>query len=121
MMVATRGSVLGLLAWQWRKALIFSVAAAFAWFTHAYLQYTHLKLPTLPLAVVGGAIGIFVSFRTNSCYARWWEGRQVWGRLINMSRHFASQIVASLPHESATLLVWRQIVFVHALRCALRK
>ena len=28
-------------------------------------------LPTVPLAVVGGAIGIFVRFRTNSCYDRW--------------------------------------------------
>jgi ion channel-forming bestrophin family protein len=121
MMVATRGSVLGILAWQWRKAVLFGGAALLTWLLRAAGHFDGLALPPLPLAVVGGAIGIFVSFRTNSCYARWWEGRQLWGRLINMSRHLASQVVASLPEEHAHDVVWRQIAFAHALRCALRK
>ena len=59
------------------------------------------KLPTFPLAVLGGALGIFVSFRTNSAYQRWWEGRKLWGRLINTSRHICTQALAYLPDAEA--------------------
>ena len=81
MMVSNRGSVWRLLQWQWRRALLFSFAAALVVVVHHHLFVFDLKLPALPVAVVGGAIGIFVSFRTNSCYDRWWEGRKLWGRL----------------------------------------
>jgi putative membrane protein len=121
MMVSTRGSVLRILAWQWRKALLFSSVGAVAWLLRDLPLVRSLVLPALPLAVVGGAIGIFVSFRTNSCYARWWEGRQLWGRLINNSRHLASQVIASLPPAEAREIVLHHVAFVHALRCALRR
>jgi putative membrane protein len=77
-------------------------------------------IPSFPLAVMGGALGIFVSFRTNSCYQRWWEGRKLWGRLINTSRHICTQAIAYLPEEQAQETVYRQIAYVHALRCGLR-
>jgi putative membrane protein len=83
------------------------------------------KIPQLPLAVVGGALGIFVSFRTNSAYARWWEGRQLWGRLVNVSRTLCSQALLYLPQEGegravAEAIVRRHIAYVHALRVVLR-
>ena len=36
--------------------------------------------------VIGTAIAIFLGFRTNSAYERWWEARKLWGRIINDSR-----------------------------------
>lgn len=120
MMVNTRGSVWRLLAWQWQRAVLFVGAAVLAEVFHKFVGWNHLVLPTMPLAVVGGAIGIFVSFRTNSCYARWWEGRQLWGRLVNSSRHFASQITTSIEMDVARPLVRRHIGYVHVLRCVLR-
>ncbi len=72
--------------------------------------------------VVGAAIGIFVSFRTNQAYDRWWEGRKLWGRLINESRHWASQVTKYVEDPQVrTRLVHRHVAYVHALRCALRK
>ena len=79
-----------------------------------------LLFPSFPLAVVGGALGIFVSFRTNSAYQRWWEGRKLWGRLINTSRHICTQALAYLPDAEAKETVIRQCAYVHALRCGLR-
>ena len=79
----------------------------------------------MPVAVVGGAIGIFVSFRTNSAYDRWWEGRKLWGQLVNSSRHFCSQVLVYLPPGPAgpsplqVELIRRQIAYVHALRVLL--
>ena len=71
------GSVFGLLYWQWKFALLFLAAGSTTWAIHHYLDYPKwLLLPTLPLAVVGGAIGIFVSFRTNQAYDRWYVPQQ---------------------------------------------
>lgn len=126
MMVTYRSSIWGLLYWQWRRALAFSAAAAAVVFAHDYLHIDSLELPALPLGVVGGAIGIFVSFRTNSSYDRWWEGRKLWGRLINTSRHFATQVMSYVPADDASPaatrreLIRRHIAYVHVLRCQLR-
>ncbi len=121
MMVSYRPSLFSLLAWQWRRAALFVAAAILAQTLHQYVGWSHLVVPTLPLAVTGGAIGIFVSFRTNSCYARWWEGRQLWGRLVNASRHFGSQVATAVPAAEAKELVRLQIAYVHLLRCVLRE
>lgn len=120
MMVSNRITVLGLLGWQWRHAVLFTIAGVTAQLLHIGPGWTHLWLPSMPLAVVGGAIGIFASFRTNSCYARWWEGRVLWGRVINFSRTFASQAIAMLPRDVAAPLVRRQMAYAHLLRCSLR-
>lgn len=120
MIVTFRGSFLSLLAWQWRNALLFAASGLAASFAHARLGRAHWELPALPLTVAGAALGIFVSFRTNACYARWWEGRQLWGRLINTARNLASQLVCSLTREEAERLTRVTITYAHLLRCALR-
>lgn len=127
MIVGTTGSTFRLLLWQWRNTLWFIVSASAVVAVHHYLEWTWLQLPALPLGVVGGALGIFVSFRTNSAYDRWWEGRKLWGRLINSSRHLALQLMSYLPTEAdgspsaaQRTLVMRHVAYVHALRCALR-
>ncbi|MEO1337559.1 MAG: bestrophin family protein [Myxococcota bacterium] len=124
--MASRGSIWRLLYWQWQRTLTFAGAAILVVIAHDYLFIDQLSLPTLPLAVVGAAIGIFVSFRTNSCYDRWWEGRKLWGRLINTSRHFSSQVLNYLPagndgpSEVQMGLIRRHVAYVHVLRCVLR-
>lgn len=39
-------------------------------------------------------------FRTNTAYDRWWEGRKLWGSLLNNSRNLALKIDALLPQEN---------------------
>lgn len=128
MMVSTRGSTIRLLFWQWRNTLLFVGSAAATTAGYELLEWTWLRLPALPLGIVGGAIGIFVSFRTNSAYDRWWEGRKLWGKMINSSRHWATQVMAYLPdgdggavtaHQRS--LIRRHIAYVHVLRCLLRR
>lgn len=42
----------------------------------------------------GAVLGIFLVFRTNTAYDRWWEGRKLWGQLVNDSRNFAIKLRA---------------------------
>jgi putative membrane protein len=69
MMVSNRSPVFGLLAWQWRNSLLFVATGALAQAIYLIPRWTHLSLPPTPIAVIGGAIGIFVSFRSNHGYA----------------------------------------------------
>ncbi len=39
--------------------------------------------------LVGVALGMLLVFRTNSSYNRFWEGRQLWGSLVNETRNLA--------------------------------
>ncbi len=137
MFVDYHGSIIGIVSWQWRYLVFFTVAAAAIVALdqlvlpalESYLGWPSLReymhLPGLPLGVVGGAIGIFTSFRTNSAYDRWWEGRRLWGSLVNASRHWASQVLTYLPADDEDdavreRLVLRHIGYVHTLRCLLR-
>jgi putative membrane protein len=38
-----------------------------------------LALGVTPLTILGAAITIFLGFRTNTAYDRWWEARTLWG------------------------------------------
>jgi ion channel-forming bestrophin family protein len=87
-----------------------------------------LAVTPLPLGMVGAAISIFLGFRTNSAYDRWWEARTLWGGLVNSSRTFARQVLTLMGPKSASPeikaaqrhLVVLMICYVHALRCHLR-
>src|SRR3546814_18186898 len=87
---------------------------------------TPIKEPPLPTALFGTAIALFMGFRTNAAYARWWEARTLGGALINASRSLA-RITRSLtkgePEGSETRhnIILRQIAFAHSMRCQLRR
>lgn len=93
----------------------------------------HPNLKPLPFTLIGVALGIFLGFRNNASYDRWWEGRKQWGLFVNMARTFARQIITLIgpqpggpavdPVELRALhqeLVYRIIACAHATRLALR-
>jgi putative membrane protein len=83
------------------------------------------RAPELPLTLFGSALALFLGFRSNSAYQRWWEGRSLWGLMINASRNLARAARNFLPDPEARdmkrTIVLRQIAYVNALRCQLRK
>jgi len=44
-------------------------------------------------------ISLLLVFRTNTAYERWWEGRKLWGSLVNCSRNLALKLKIILPLE----------------------
>jgi ion channel-forming bestrophin family protein len=53
-------------------------------------------------SLLGFAISMLLVFRTNTAYDRWWEGRKLWGSLVNTSRNMALKFNVMLP-EGDTL------------------
>lgn len=52
------------------------------------------------LSILGIILGLLLVFRTNTAYDRWWEGRRLWGQLVNTSRALAHALDAMLPRTS---------------------
>ena len=48
------------------------------------------------LSILGIILGLLLVFRTNTAYDRWWEGRKIWGELVNVSRGLAHQLDVQL-------------------------
>lgn len=71
-----------------------------------------------PFTLIGIALSIFLAFRNNASYERWWEGRKLWGQLVHVSRTFARQtLLLSLGEdaEARPYLLRMVMAFVHAL------
>lgn len=51
-------------------------------------------------SLLGVVLGLFLVLRTNTAYDRWWEGRRIWGLLVNDTRSLAMKINAFLPTEA---------------------
>ena len=50
-------------------------------------------------SLLGIVLGLFLVFRTNSAYDRWWEGRKHWGSMVNNARNLAQKMNAFLPSD----------------------
>jgi putative membrane protein len=49
---------------------------------------------------LGFTLSLFLVFRTNTAYDRWWEGRRLWGDLNNAIRNISIHLHSSLPIEN---------------------
>ncbi|WP_175939710.1 bestrophin family ion channel [Caballeronia sp. BCC1704] len=111
-----RGSVLPQLLP--RLALIFALSVA-AIFMHDHMRHYPIGLGTPPFALVGIALAVFLGFRNSASYERWWEGRKLWGALLNTSRALAQQVL-SLPEPREPGHSRRFLAALGALAHALR-
>ncbi|MCL4106511.1 UNVERIFIED_CONTAM: hypothetical protein GTU68_009645 [Idotea baltica] len=79
-----------------------------------------------PFALLGVALSLFLGFRNNAAYDRWWQARKLWGQLIVDSRSLARQATSYINASSEggpevqQRLVGLTIAFSHALRHKLR-
>ena len=51
-------------------------------------------------SILGVILGLFLVLRTNTAYDRWWEGRKLWGQLVNDTRALAIKLSAYLPEDA---------------------
>jgi len=58
-----------------------------------------LKDTTIMHSILGFVLSLLVVFRTNTAYDRWWEGRKLWGALVNNTRNLAVKMNSLLPAE----------------------
>lgn len=114
-----KSDTLKVLSWSMLGMTIYAV-------TVYYLEVEYLKLTekstiknlSLFNTLLGFVLSLLLVFRTNSAYDRWWEGRKLWGKLVNDSRNFALKINSILPKndtESRNFFKEHLSFFPHAL------
>ncbi len=62
-------------------------------------QNSALKNTSILHTVIGFVLSLLLVFRTNTAYDRWWEGRKMWGKLVNDSRNLSVKLNALLPED----------------------
>jgi putative membrane protein len=96
------------------------------WLEVKYLKMSSSSLVSnLPImhSILGFAISMLLVFRTNTAYDRWWEGRKLWGQLVNTSRNLAIKIAAHVsPDDASTRSLFARSIalFAHELRLHLQ-
>ena len=61
---------------------------------------SYVKNITIMHGMLGFVISLLLVFRTNTAYDRWWEGRKLWGSLVNTSRNFSMKLSVILSEEN---------------------
>ncbi len=61
---------------------------------------SHVKNISVMHSLLGFVISLLLAYRTNTAYDRWWEGRRMWGGLVNSSRNLAIKLSVILKEES---------------------
>lgn len=74
---------------------------------------SHVKNISLLHTSVGFVLSLLLAYRTNTAYERWWEGRKLWGALVNNSRNLALKLAAYLSDEK-DLSVFRKAIPTYA-------
>lgn len=94
-----------------------------------YLNGTfyHYKIPLSPgpFTIFGIALALFLGFRNNASYDRFWEGRKLWGALLNDTRSLVRQALTLTRYDANSKeindFVHMLIVFTYCLKHQLRK
>lgn len=114
----TGGHIIAMTLWTSGVAALFEFAH-FSW----------IKMPWLPVSVIGTAVAFYLGFKNNQSYDRLWEARKIWGAIVNSSRSwgigvrgFVSNNFAVAPLREDQLqgvhrrLVYRHIAWLYVLR-----
>lgn len=114
-----------------RKFALFFIYASFIGWVDSKYSITIDQSNVTLIVILGSGVGIFLAFRINSGYGRWWEARKIWGQLVNHSRSFGVVVSSALTCHSfhnMTIqerqlqkeIIFNYIGFINALRLHLR-
>jgi putative membrane protein len=117
-----RGSVMPNI---WRSLLGTTLLAIAVTWTHGTLWGHKIAIGAIPFTLMGLPLAIFLGFRNNAAYDRYWEGRKQWGELVLRSRNLARQCLSLVNDDDdedgpPARMLRRAIAYAHALRHRLR-
>jgi len=103
---------------------LFTLATCLIMLEYFGFNSSHFQSTTALHSLLGIVLGLFLVFRTNSAYDRWWEGRKLWGSMVNSTRNYALKLNAYLDGADQETRTWFSLMipnFVIASKEHLRK
>ena len=126
--------LVAIVVYLWKYLLFIALLSLSVYGLYEFGGYKVVALKSaIPIGVLGTALSIFLSFRNNAAYDRWWEARKIWGGIVNYSRTFAMQVFTYISDDHLSEdekkdigsiqkeLVYRHLAYINALRLALRE
>ncbi|MDM1293978.1 hypothetical protein HX021_06675 [Sphingobacterium sp. N143] len=120
MLFVWHGSVLPALLPRLLLLFIFSLGVVYF---HGIILTFKIPLNPAPLTLFGFVLALFLGFRNNASYDRFWEGRKLWGALLNTGRSLTRQVMTLervKNKERATEFIGLLTAFIYALKHQLR-
>lgn len=118
LLFAMRGSILPRILAPLAGLTLF--AALMVWLDQTYAFLPHSD--PAPFAIFAAALSLFLGFRNNAAYDRWWEARKLWGGLLADLRSLAREIDVFAPKLPSRLRLLRLgLAFAHLHRAQLRQ
>jgi putative membrane protein len=106
------------------QLIIMLAIATSAVFTGGRILGDKIAISTAPFTLVGLTLAIFLAFRNNVSYDRYWEARKAWGSVLIHTRSLAGQLLAYTPARhgdyAPASYVSHLIAFTYALKHQLR-
>jgi len=126
-----RGSILPKV---YPQILLISLISAFITTIQHGFPSSFSSYSVAPFTLLGIALSLFLGFRNNTSYQRWWEARGLWGQLVYDTRSFTRQVLSYVDEASDSdsdsdsdkardtqrRMIYLSIAFTHALRHRLR-
>ncbi|WP_437185348.1 bestrophin family protein [Planctomicrobium sp. SH668] len=104
------------------RVMAFGAWGAFVWWFATHVLRIQIELGVAPYEIIGAVMALLLVLRTNSGYDRWYEGRKLWGGIVNQSRNLGVIGTSYGPNDRA----WREafvrwvVAFSHLSRHGLR-
>lgn len=84
---------------RWELALSALLSSGVYYLYHSR-QLENASVPFSVAGILGSALAIFIAFRNNSSYGRWWEARTIWSGITSSSRVLARLIITFTDSHS---------------------
>jgi putative membrane protein len=117
-----------LIRWTRHSIYLVTVLSVVPTGLYTLAGWTWVAIPWPPITLLGTAAAFIIGFRNNATYARSWEARQVWGRIVNASRALgimAMDFIRSADEvrlqEIRQRVLYRHLAWITALRHQLRQ
>ncbi len=120
--------------WQSNYVIIFVIWSTIPVSMYYFFDWTWIAIPWQPVSLIGIAVAFYLGFKNNSSYDRLWEGRKIWGSIVNTSRSFtlmvrdfitneftANHLTDAQFDEIRQRMVRRHIAWLYALTSQLRE
>ncbi len=92
-----RGSLVREIAYRVGLCALTAIAVSIA-----YHYHENVAIPDKPHVLVGPALALLLVFRTNTANDRFWEGRRLWGSIVNTTRNLRRKADALFRDEPAS-------------------
>jgi putative membrane protein len=91
-----------LIRWTRNEILLFLAISAVPVILYDQFDLTWLRVPWLPIALIGTAVAFMLGFQNNAAYERVCDARKIWGGIVNTSRAWGIMVNDFVNNDDAS-------------------